>query len=367
MGLKRFCMEYNELQYWVAFKHIHGIGPVHFKKLIDNFPSLSHAWDTGISELLSLGFEEKLAERIIQEKKKITPSQILEEIYSQDIKVITLQDENYPKLLREISFAPTLLFYKGNIQTKNALAIVGTRKISPYGKDITHEFSYHLSRNGYIIVSGLALGADTIAHTAALKASGVTWAVLGSGIDDTSIYPSSNRTLAFNIIASGGAVFSEYPPKTPPMKMNFPQRNRIISGLSLGTLITEAPEKSGALITAYFALEQNREVFAIPGSIFSRNVSGNHKLIKLGAKLVTSIDDILDTFNIARKTPSLSEHKSFSDEEKLLIQCMKNEPLHIDEIIRQSELGAQKIHSLITILELRGDIKNVGNGMYRKV
>lgn len=279
-------------------------------------------------------------------------------------KKITLSDPNYPKLLKEISDPPQVLYLRGEIKEKDnlAIAIVGTRNYTGYGKKVAEEITSDLVEAGITIVSGLAKGIDTFAHKVALEKGGRTIAVLGSGIDSKSIYPSSNRSLAEKIIKNG-AILSEYPPKTKAQKYFFPQRNRIISGLSLGVVVIEAPIKSGALITANCALEQNREVFAVPGPIYSSTAEGANKLIQSGAKLITDANDILEELNL----PLVAKKKNFipqNKEEEIIIKTLNKEPLHLDEIIKQSKLSADKVNSILIILELRGVIKNLGNNYF---
>jgi len=363
-------MNQKELQYLIAFNKIPAIGAVRLQKIIQSFATLEDAWNADISDFLSVGFDENTSSKIVEEKKNITPQKEYEFVAREGISTVTIKDKEYPLLLKNIFNPPPLLYYRGTLKNASfSLAVVGTRKISSYGKEVTREITRSLASRGLTIVSGLALGVDAVAHQACIDARGITFAVLGSGLDDKNIYPSSNKILAKNIINSGGALISEYAPGTHPHKMYFPQRNRIISGLTLGTLVTEAPEHSGALITAYSALEQNREVFAVPGNIFHINSSGTHKLITKGAKLVTSADDILESLNlenISQKTMPL-EPQALSREEEKLMEILRIEPKHIDEIIRESGLQASRITSALTILELSGAIKNIGNGMYRKI
>lgn len=363
-------MDQKELQYLIAFNKIPIIGAVRLQKIIQSFATLKDAWNADISDLLSVGFDENTSSKIIEEKKNIIPEKEYEYVIREGISTVTIQDKEYPLLLKNIFNPPPLLYYRGILKNASfSLAVVGTRKISSYGKEVTREITSTLAKRGITIVSGLALGVDAVAHQACIDAKGITFAVLGSGLDEKNIYPASNKILAEHIIASGGALISEYAPGTHPHKMYFPQRNRIISGLTLGTLVTEAPEHSGALITAYSALEQNREVFAIPGNIFHANSSGTHGLIKKGAKLVTSADDILESLNlesISQKTMPLEPQAPTPEEDKL-IEILRTEPKHIDAIIRESGLDASRITSALTILELAGAIKNIGNGMYRKV
>ena len=283
-----------------------------------------------------------------------------------NIEKIPLGNNRYPELLREIYDPPANLYIRGNFSESDKLAIgvVGTRTFTSYGKQVTEDIVRDLAKAGITIVSGLAKGIDTFAHQTALRENGRTIAVLGSSIDEQSIYPSSNKDLAKKIIKKG-ALISEHPVGTKSERWYFAKRNRIISGLSLGVLVVEAPEKSGALITASQALEQNREVFVIPGSIYSRNSKGTNKLIQAGAKLVTSANDILEEFNL----PLLENQKIIykpNKEEEILLKII-DEPTHIDEIIKISKLNASVVNSTLMTLELKGVIRNAGAGYYRLV
>lgn len=289
---------------------------------------------------------------------------------SEKIKTIKKSAKEYPKVLKEISNAPKQLYVRGELPKNPDMnfAIVGTRAASEYGKTLAFKIAKELSELGFNIVSGLALGIDTQAHLGALTGKGSTIAVLGSGIDDASIFPKENLNLAKKIVDSGGAVISEYEPKAKSEIWYFPERNRIISGLSLGVLVVEAPEKSGALITARMALEQNREVFAIPGSLFSKNSVGANNLIKSGAKMVTLIDDILEELNLAGLKIKKEEDKKekLNPEEKLIFSIVEKEPVHIDKICEIAKLPANQVLSIISILEIQGIIKNIG-GRFTKI
>lgn len=282
------------------------------------------------------------------------------------IKKISLQSKNYPAILKEIHDHPKELYIRGEIieQDKTAIGIVGTRKYSQYGKQVTLDIAGELARMGITIVSGLAKGIDTFAHQAALENQGRTIAVLGGGIDKKSFYPSSNYHLGEKI-SQQGAVISEYPPGTRGTQFTFPQRNRIISGLSLGVVVIEAPEKSGALITAALALEQNREVFAVPGSIYEKNSQGTNQLIKLGAKPVTCIEDILEELNLLHLLEiKRKEIKPETKEEEIIFSVLSLQPMHIDEIIKKSGLPTSVVNSTLMILELKKAVRNLGKGNY---
>ena len=287
------------------------------------------------------------------------------------IKIIKKSSQEYPKILREISNAPKQLYVRGELPKNHEMnfAVVGTRAASEYGKTLAFKIAKELSELGFNIVSGLALGIDTQAHLGALAGgghangrAGKTIAVLGSGIDDTSIFPKENLTLVKKIIDSGGAVISEYEPEAKSEIWYFPERNRIVSGLSRGALVVEAPEKSGALITARLALEQNREVFAIPGSVFSKNSIGANNLIKSGAKMVTSVDDILEELNFTGLKSKKKENKkeNMSPEEKVIFNIIEKEPVHIDKICEIAKMPASRVMSIVSILEIQGIIKNIG-------
>ena len=283
-----------------------------------------------------------------------------------EIKTTNIKDKNYPKLLKGIKDAPEVLYYRGEIlPEENCFAIVGTRRYSPYGKQVALEMAGDLTEAGLIIVSGLAPGIDTFAHTAAVERNKRTIAVLGTGLDEKSIYPQSNLKLAQRILETGGCLISEYPPGTPGSQFSFPQRNRIISGLSLGVLVVEAKEKSGALITAEWARKQRRKVFAVPGPIHSSNSKGPHKLIKQGAKLVEHANDILKELNLPQpSTRTVPVENERSEEENLILKILKEEALYIDKIIEKTKLPASTIASTLAILEIKGKVRNLGNNVY---
>ena len=287
------------------------------------------------------------------------------------IEVIKKSSRDYPKILKEIHNPPKQLYVRGNLPKDHNLnfAIVGTRAASDYGRTLAFKIAKELAELGFNIVSGLALGIDTQAHLGALEGKGGTTAVMGSAIDDNSIYPSENLNLVKKIISLGGAVISEYEPGTKSEIWFFPERNRIISGLSRGVLVVEAPEKSGALITARLALEQNREVFAIPGSIFSKNSFGANNLIKSGAKVVTSVDDILEELNLTdlKTEKETKEEENLTEEEKIILNIIEKEPIHIDKICKISKMAAGQVLSIVSVIEIKGIIKNIGGGKFAKL
>lgn len=285
------------------------------------------------------------------------------------IQTIRIDDTEYPELLRHISSPPSTLYYRG-ILTKpqgRMLAVVGTRRMSVLGRRACDAIIPPLSAAGYVIISGLAYGIDTCSHVAALDACGITWVVLANGVDDNSIYPRENLQLVHRIIESGGCVFSEFPPGTTPRKEYFPQRNRIVSGMSHGVLVIEAPIQSGALITAFQALNENREVLAVPGPITHPTFEGTNLLLKKGAHVVTCANDVFDVFG--DEPPSKQEvviHDNLSEEERIIIACIATEPLHLDAIAERANLDIRTVHSTLGNMELKELVISAGNGQYVK-
>jgi DNA processing protein len=364
-------MEENDLlKYWLAFSQIKKIGPVRMQKILKYFPDLSWAWKADWKEFVKAGLEENLAQEIAACQSQINPNEELEKLNREEIKVVLLEDNNYPRLLKEIFAPPFILYYRGSLAAlKNfCLAVVGTRKYSSYGQQATEKIVGELAPTGITIVSGLALGIDALAHQTCLNSGGQTAAVLGSSLDWQNVYPSTNRHLAQRILAGGGALISEFPLGTLPAKFTFPIRNRIISGLSLGTLVVEAPEESGALITARYALEQNRDVFAVPGSIYNRASEGTNKLIKAGAKMVTSAKDILEELNLQQATQFIASQKTLpeSKEEATILKILSAEPTHIDKIANLSKLKINVLSGILMVMEIKGMIRDAGGKNYIK-
>ncbi len=357
----------NDLKYWVAFSQNPKIGPVRFRKILKFFGNLEIAWKATLSDFQKAGIEKDIAYQILNMQKNIDPDSEMEKLEKENIKAITFLDKEYPKLLKEIHSPPALLYIKGQFkkEDKFAISIVGARKATSYGRQITYEIAYNIAKSGLTIVSGLAIGIDTQAHKAVLDVGGRTIAVLACGLDNNSIYPSINRKLA-DQIANCGAVISEYPIRTPALRHYFPARNRIISGLSLGTLVTECAEKSGAQITVKHSLEQNREVFAIPGNIYSKNSIGPNNLIKMGAKSVTSFEDILDELNLNQASEYTKTSNIIPDtrEETILLEFLNKEPVHVDNLVKKSKLDTAAVTSTLTLMEMKGKVKNLGGMQY---
>ena len=358
----------NDLKYWLALSQFYKFGPVKYKKLKNYFSNIENAYKASFKDYVRAGIEEKVAEEFMIFKHQLEPDKLLENLHKEKLNALTIEDPAYPKLLKQIYDPPFILYYRGSLDAFNdfSLAVVGARKYSAYGAQVTQKLVRELAFNKLAIVSGMALGIDTLAHSAAIDGGGKTIAVIGSGLDQQNIYPSQNRYLADKIQAHGGLILSEYPIGTMPLKHHFPQRNRIISGLSSATLVIEAAEKSGALITAFHALEQNREVFAVPGSIYSNSSEGTNRLIAMGAKLITGAKDIIETLNLAEAAAYIENKKIIPEtaEEELILARLSYEPVHIDELKQLTKLDTSIINSTLTIMEMKGMVKNLGNMQY---
>ena len=326
---------------------------------------MERAFAASAIELVEAGIEPENASRFLQERLHIDPDALYRELEVHGVQAITIQDEIYPPLLKQIYDPPAVLFVRGALPDPNRkhLAVVGSRSASPYGRRVTDELIQPVARAGVVLVTGLAYGIDATAHDAALRADGMTLAVLGSGVDHESIYPSHNRALASRIIAQGGALISELPLHTPPLKQHFPMRNRIIAGLCHGTLVVEAGIKSGSLITARSAMDSNRDVYAVPGSIHSLLSEGPHELIKNGATPVTKPEDI---FGIEPMPAPVSAYQPANEEETLIWSRLSRMPLHVDELIRATALPTPKLLSTLTLMEMKGGIRHEGGQFYTR-
>src|SRR5215216_279856 len=352
-------------RYWIGFNLIKGIGAVRMQALMRYFGNLEVAWKAPPIELARAGLGLKVIERIVQARQSVDLEMIWAKIEAQGIKILTWEDETYPQRLKEIDQPPPVLYIRGDYLPDDlfAVAIVGTRRVTAYGRQITEELAAYLAAHGITVISGLARGVDAVAHQTALKAGGRTIGVLGSGVDK--IYPPEHRGLAEKMMGSG-AILSDYAPGTPPDASNFPPRNRIISGLSLAVVVIEAGETSGALITAEFAAEQGREIFAVPGSILAPQSKGTNKLIQKGAQPLLSIDDLMQALNLTR----MGEHKAArkiipADEtEARVLNILGVEPLHVDEIRNQTELPIEKVTATLALMELKGMVRQVGGMNY---
>jgi DNA processing protein len=354
--------------YWVGFNLIKGIGSVRFQSIKEYFGDLELAWQAPFVDLRAAGLSEKVCERIVQLRKDFDLNKYVERIQAAGIQILISDEENYPRYLKEIDQPPPILYIKGELSLEDewSVAIVGTRKVTHYGRQVAQEFSRVLADHKITIISGLARGIDGIAHKAAIDAGGRTIAVLGSGVDR--IYPAEHRNLAEEICKSG-AVVSDYPPGTAPEASNFPPRNRIISGLSRATIVIEAGQTSGALITADFANNQGRNVYAVPGSIYNVQSKGTNKLIQQGAKPLLDIRDVLEDLQVEllQERKSIRKANPGDQFEEKILNILSDDPLHVDEITNQTELPISQVSSCLTMMELKGLAKQVGGMKYVSV
>jgi DNA processing protein len=351
----------NNTRYYLGFNLVPGIGPTRLASLIEVCGSVEAAWHASTSQMMSAGLDKKSTTALLKAQRELDLDARMEQIVASGIQLLSIEDADYPALLAHTPNAPPLLYVRGALTPADdwAIGVVGTRSPTTYGKEATRAIVNELARNGITVVSGLAMGIDSIAHKAALEADGRTIAVLGCGVDI--IYPERNQALAEQIMENG-AIISDYPLGTRPMGANFPPRNRIISGLSRATLVTEAGEKSGALITVEFALEQGRDVFAVPGSIFSPNSSGVHRLIRNGAALVSCAQDILEELHMTAVSLQQEIAAALPEDpaEAALLQHLSAEPQHIDALCRASGQSVQEISATLAMLELKGYVRQVG-------
>jgi DNA processing protein len=347
--------------YWIGFNKIKGIGAVRLRQLLDYFGNLEIAWSAPYDSLREAGLGEKVSRSFVQSRQDINLDFEMEQISKLGITVVTVIEENYPRRLKEIDQPPPVLFIKGELDHQDdwAVAIVGTRQNSAYGRQLTEELAGFLAINHITVVSGLARGIDIIAHEAALKAGGRSIAVLGCGVDQ--IYPPEHRNTAQRMVKNG-ALISEYAIGTPPDGLNFPPRNRIISGMSLATVVVEAGETSGALITSTFAVNQGREVFAAPGFYYAPKSKGTNRLIRDGARPLLDFNDILEVLQLGHLEYFQSAQKDLPADplQNALFEVLSKEALYIDDILAQTGLPVDKVSSALTIMELKGWVKQTG-------
>lgn len=355
-----------ETAHWVAFNRIPGIGAVRIQGLLGRFGSLAEAWRATRSELREAGLDDRTVRVIVEKRAEIDPEHEMDRLAAANVRALTWNDADYPAQLKEIDDAPPTLYVRGELSPQDALsvAVVGTRRPTPYGRQAAEEMSYAIAAQGVTVVSGLARGVDGIAHRAALQAGGRTVAVLACGLD--MVYPPEHAKLARDI-TERGALISEQPLGAQPRGDFFPRRNRILSGLSLGVLVIEGDLKSGALITADFANDQGRDVFCLPGSIFSTQSRGTNIKIQRGeAKLVLKVDDILEELNLQAVPQQLEMQQLIpaTDTEADLLRHISKEPVHIDEVCRESGLPASTVGSLLAMMELKGLVREIGQKAY---
>lgn len=355
----------GELKYWIGLSAVPGIGKARIMALKGHFGSLKDAWKAPAKELARAGLDHKAAANITACRDSMDLDDQLRLLEKYRVAAIPFDCPDYPPMLAETHDCPALLYVRGDYrkEDENSVAVVGTRRATAYGKQAAEDLAYKLATNKITIISGLAKGIDTIAHRAAIEAGGRTIAVFASGLDI--VYPPDNLKLAREVMEHG-ALVSEFPLGTKPKAENFPRRNRILSGLSRGVLVVESGESGGALITVNFALEQNREVFAVPGSIYSPMSRGPNRLIGEGAKLVSSYTDIIEELNLSVVSQQLVMQGVVASggTESIIMKHISEQPVHVDEICRASGLDAQTVISTLALLELNGLVRHRGNMTY---
>ena len=358
-------------KFWIAFSAIENIDGNFIHRLYNYFGDIEEAFNANLHELSQIdGLSVKKAETFLRERDKIDPDKALYAIESRGIDYVTLEDDNYPRMLKQISDPPAVLYYKGDLfgcNLERTVAVVGSRKTTYHAKEAVSKILSELSGTDICIVSGLAAGIDTSAHTAALENNLKTIGVIASGFDF--IYPTSNKNLYEKIEKGGGAVVTEYYPTFQPLKFRFPQRNRIVSGLSYGTLVAEASLKSGALITANLCLEQGRELMCIPGLISNPNTEGIYKLLKNGAALVTKAEDILEALNWEIKPAEQLKInlEGLSSTEEKILDAIEVEEKNADEIALETKIDIDELLTTLTTMELKGIIKQVTGDRYKRI
>lgn len=362
-------IEMEERAYWVTWSRVPGIGPARLRLLARAFGTLKAAWHGRALDLRGAGLDERTTAGAMKAFATLDPAAEWERIEKAGITVLTWDDEEYPDRLRSIASAPALLYVRGALTADDALAvaIVGTRRATAYGREVAHRIATDLATVGVTVISGLAKGIDGIAHDRALAAGGRTIAVLGHGMN--TIYPPEHRSLAARIAEGGGALITEYPLGARIDPANFPARNRIISGLALGVVIVEADRKSGALITADFAADQGRDVFAVPGSILSPMSAGTNALIKDGARLVTGVEDILSELRLEIRREQHATQQALPTLPGVpgaaaLLGALGAEPAHIDDLCRACGLPISDVNGLLVQLQLTGAVRPAGPQLY---
>jgi DNA processing protein len=362
-------MKPDELKYWMAFNRVPQVGRVRIRMLEAHFGTLEQAWKGGLAEFRAAGLDSKTATTVATRKLRIDPDAELDLVVKAGITALTWHDDEYPARLKEIYDVPPVLYVRGELSPddERSIAVVGTRKPSAYGREAAYHLAQDMAKAGVTIVSGLALGIDGVAHQAALDAGCRTVAVLGSGVDV--IYPWPHAKLAEQIVEKG-ALVSEHPPGTRPSAQHFPRRNRIMSGMTMGTVVIEAGEKSGALLTAHHALEQNREVFAVPGNVFAPTSRGTNRLIRdSAAKLVIDYTDVLEELNLSYvgEQIEMAAHFPEDENETALLGFVTYDPVHIDEVVRSSGMDISLVSGALAMMELKGSVRQVGGMNYIRI
>jgi DNA processing protein len=352
-------------RYWVGFNLIKGIGAVRFQGLLNNFGDAHTAWHASGEALRSTGLSQKIVDNILNLRSQVDLDQFWDQILAKGIQVLTWEDSDYPRRLKDIDQPPPVLYVRGSLHPEDewAVGVVGTRRITSYGRQMAEELAASLAHNGVTVVSGFARGVDAVAHQAALNAGGRTLAVLGSGVDR--IYPPEHRRMA-EVLIQQGALISDYPPGAPPEASNFPPRNRIISGLSMAVVVVEAGETSGALITASFAAEQGRDVFAFPGYVRAPQSIGTNRLIQKGAFPLLDVKEVLENLNLTQVVEQKAARTVLPADatEAQLFDMIGLEPLHVDEIGQKTGMPIDRVSSTLALMELKGMVRHVGGMQY---
>jgi len=357
-------MERREIEGWLLLASVQGIGPRRFGALISRLGSPQKVLSASTDQLSSVpGMEKRVVSSILRGGDRGWVEEQISRMEEKGVSLLAISDDLYPGRLHNIYDPPPFLYLRGKVAEEDnlALAIVGSRLATVYGRLVTERLAFQLAKRGITIVSGMARGIDSAAHRGALKAGGRTIAVLGCGVDV--VYPPENEELMNRIIANG-AVLSEFPLGSPPEAGNFPQRNRLISGLSMGVIVVEAGQRSGALITAQYALDQGREVFAIPGNINARTSKGTNQLIKDGAKLVDGLDDILEELGMAGVSSEAEPPPQLEGGEAEIFEILSSEPIHVDKIIRQTGYSSPQVLSLLLSLEIKGLVRQLSGKLF---
>jgi DNA processing protein len=358
-------MSTEERAYWVAFNHIRGVGSIRVQKLLKAFGNLRTAWDAPRRQFLEAGLDERTTAAITGGRTALDPQALLDRCGKLGIRVRVWDDPDYPPRLKELPSPPPVLYLRGAMIEADGLAVamVGTRRATAYGKEVARLFASALAANGITVVSGMARGIDAEAHVSALDRNGRTLAVLGCGADV--VYPPEHGRLAKRI-ADSGAILSDYPPGTPPDAANFPPRNRIIAGLALATLVVEAGEESGALLTAWYAAEYGRDVFAVPGSILAPASKGCNRLIGDGAQPAVSPDALIAALDIPRIAPALQMRMIVPESpvEATILAALGAEPVHIDQLRASVNLPVETVSGALAMMELKGMVRTVGGMQY---
>lgn len=355
----------DERRYWIGFNLARGVGPARLRRLLEHFGDVGAAWEAPAGDLQAAGLDRRTLENVLTVRRQVDLDQILRQADAAGIRVVTWAAAEYPRNLLSIAAPPPVLFVRGDLTEADewAVALVGTRRATAYGREVARELAGGLAASGVTVVSGLARGIDAAAHRAALDAGGRTIAVLGCGVDVA--YPPEHREL-MQAVARSGAVVSDYPLGTPPDAVNFPPRNRIISGLARGVVVVEADEDSGALITTDFAAEQGRDVFAVPGNLNQRGSRGTNKLIQQGAKLVLSVTDILEELNLAQavERQAVQAALPLDDLEQQVLEQLTAGPAHVDELCAQLSRPVAQVSSALALMELKGLVRALGGMSY---